>query len=447
VQPHDLDDIQGNVLAGFNKRRQEFILLRFPDDAAAARAWLAALVPDVATTAEVKRFNDLFKANRGRGPAHVPVAGTWLNVAFTYSGLERLGASPDDLAALPDEFREGMRARHEQLGDLDGSHPDRWPEELRGDFDALLILAGDVDVSVDVLRTQMRLRWDEYGLTQVFRQPGQALAAPPPGRDHFDFRDGISQPRVALPGDEPVGDEIAAGEFVLGHAGEDPDAAPADDGAGRAWRNGSFVVFRRLRQEVPGFAAFVRDTAGTEEMEPDLLRAKLLGRHPHGDPLLGPPPAGGDLNSFDFAADPEGEHVPRAAHIRGTNPRDAASRQVRIIRRGIPYGSAGDATAAAGRYRFAAARAEAAGERGLVFVCYQRSIAGQFERLQQQANDPDWPHPGDGIDPIASQHSGGFLRIPGSRSGNVPLGHTWVLTTGGGYFLSPSLTKLRELSA
>jgi hypothetical protein len=56
-----LDQIQGNILAGFNKDHQAFVFLSF-GGAKAARRWLSGLADQVATTAEVKAFNELFKA-------------------------------------------------------------------------------------------------------------------------------------------------------------------------------------------------------------------------------------------------------------------------------------------------------------------------------------------------------------------------------------------------
>ena len=46
----DVTNIQGNILAGFNKDYQTLVLLRITDPVA-ARAWLKRLVPYVATTA------------------------------------------------------------------------------------------------------------------------------------------------------------------------------------------------------------------------------------------------------------------------------------------------------------------------------------------------------------------------------------------------------------
>jgi hypothetical protein len=74
-------------------------------------------------------------------------------------------------------------------------------------------------------------------------------------------------------------------------------------------------------------------------------------------------------------------------------------------------------------------------DRGLCFVCYQRSIRDQFELIQRGwVNDEAVPEDGDGMDPVASQASPRrTIRIPGAKTDPVRLYRQWV-TTGGEYF-------------
>ena len=60
-----LDDIQGNVLGGFNKDYQTLIYVKL-GDVASFRSWLKAEVGNIATAREVVVFNRLFKAVRQR---------------------------------------------------------------------------------------------------------------------------------------------------------------------------------------------------------------------------------------------------------------------------------------------------------------------------------------------------------------------------------------------
>ena len=178
---------------------------------------------------------------------------------------------------------------------------------------------------------------------------------------------------------------MPAGEFILGYPDSDgnvsgqpvqkpqPQPPPYDPTPTPplaqplpAWaRNGSFVVYRRLRQDVAAFRQAMTDQAGPAGITPEQLGAKITGRWPSGAPLARVPgepkhldPTASDpsityfavledqrINNFDYRQDPDGTAVPRAAHIRKSNPRadqlpdgDKSSRH-RMLRRGITYGS------------------------------------------------------------------------------------------------------------
>src|SRR4051794_28509564 len=101
----DLDQIQGNII-GFLKDHQYFLFLRFPNGrTSAVEQWLRALVPQVSTGAQVLDFNTCFKKLKDQPYERARLKATWLNIAFTYAGLEVLGT--DGLAEFPCDFREG----------------------------------------------------------------------------------------------------------------------------------------------------------------------------------------------------------------------------------------------------------------------------------------------------------------------------------------------------
>jgi len=472
----NLEEVQGNVV-GFNKDYASHLFLSLPDDPARARAWLGGLVGEVATAEEVKQFNDLFRAMRKRrGGREGTMEAVWMNLAFTHDGLERLGVDDSELRRFPEEFREGMRSRSETIGDVGDSHPDRWPNELGSrTIHALLIVAADSveDLNREVLHFVRDAA--AHGVSLVFQQDGMTRPDAP-GHEHFGYRDGISQPGVrgltasSYPAGsddrDPPQDVVAAGEFVLGYprerpwdGGEDP-LSPEPE-----WtRNGSYLVFRRLRQDVKGFRDFVAAEAAEQNMSPDLFGAKLFGRYRSGAPLLGAGNAALDpgttdpaaldkdrINAFGYAADPQGREVPRAAHIRKTYPRDqpASSKELaerpRILRRGIPFGqSFRDGHPPHSPF---GADPPFPDDRGLCFVSYQRSIRDQFERIQcTWVNQEAVPEAGDGVDPIASQAAGQrWIRILGAGTDPLPL-PSWVTTTGGEYFFSPSISTLAWLA-
>jgi Dyp-type peroxidase family len=259
-------------------------------------------------------------------------------------------------------------------------------------------------------------------------------------------------------------------------------ASPADfqnpgpvSQSGPGWtRDGSYLVWRRLRQDVPGFRAFVAATATEQGQSTDLIGAKLVGRYASGAPLErtkeqagGFDPAAADpsiadptileeahINFFEYGEDADGRLVPRAGHIRKAYPRDEATpkggevdtQKHRILRRGIAFGlpfrsaARGDGPRT-GNPRFP-------DDRGLLFLCYQQSIAQQFEVVQRfWVNRPDFPEAGDGHDPIIAQADATrTFTLPGGRPDHLELMQRWVITTGGEYFLQPSISALDHLA-
>ena len=61
-----------------------------------------------------------------------PLADTWASVALTFQGLKALGVPPPTLDSFSWEFRQGMAARADELGDIGESAPQNWEEPLGG---------------------------------------------------------------------------------------------------------------------------------------------------------------------------------------------------------------------------------------------------------------------------------------------------------------------------
>jgi len=475
----NLADIQGNVLAGFNKDHQAFVAVVFPKPVP-ARRWLAAIRPQVATAAEVGAFNTAFRAVAARtgSEAATPTA-TWLNVAFTSVGMRYLGISSTDLGLFPQDFLGGMASRAAHLGDVGPNAPSLWPLPFRTRVHALVLLAADRSTDLDAAIAAQRTLATQQGVTVAWVQRGDSRVDKP-GHEHFGFRDGLSQPAVrgfTTPSDptrpdvgQPGQDMIWPGEFVIGQptqagVGQPITAAGPPSVGGPAWTtNGSYLVFRRLTQDVAGFRESVAQMAATQGISTDLMGAKLVGRYRSGaaleqsgnqatdpgiaDPSLVDP---SKVNDFEFAAD-NGSVVPLAAHIRKTYPRDAPTRdggeadtqRHRIIRRGIPFGTplpdsvpSTDPTA----------RPPYPNDRGLLFLCYQSSIARQFEFIQNRwVNNPNFPSADAGHDPVISQVDGTrTFTMPGGRPDHIALMQRFVTTTGGDYFFCPSISALGVL--
>ena len=206
------------------------------------------------------------------------------------------------------------------------------------------------------------------GLELAHAQPAALLGQQ---REHFGFTDGFSQPAIEGVAREDVRGQgipykrapwwplsrtrwraVKPGEFVLGY--EDEDRGPAPAPPAPFDRNASYMVWRKLHQDVGGFRAQLAEQARRLELDEELVAAKLVGRWRDGSPLVlrpdGPDPALGNdkrrANDFRYGDDPLGLRCPRGAHVRRANPRDALgwegrlTARHRILRRGMPYGPA-----------------------------------------------------------------------------------------------------------
>ncbi len=497
-----LGNIQGNIMGGFNKDFQEFLFLQFTD-AASARTWLASIIDDVTTSSEVIAFNKLFKevTDRRHGREGT-VKATWMNIALTFPGLQALGVAAAELNSFPDDFKQGMKARHNvpifgglSLGDVDGSDPTNWIEPFKSSsVHAVMLIASDSldDLNDEIVRQTQNLN---QGVHLVFTQAGRTRSGNQRGHEHFGFKDGISQPGILdvdQPDDpksnpnqgHPGQDLLQPGEFVLGYRKQPGTPGSNHDvpDPGPSWiKDGSYLVFRRLRQNVKGFRDFIASQANAEGINPSVMGAKLVGRYESGaplertkdelanldptvkDPSLANPGLLDDkhINNFEYASDPDGKLVPRAAHIRKVYPRneltpggqfDPAKSEPdtqtrRLLRRGIPYGESLQENAPAESPEGVAA------DRGLLFLAYQHSIANQFEFVQSVwVNNPGFPGEKDkpttdGQDPIMAQKDATrTFSLPGGRQDHITLMQRWVITTGGDYFLQPSIDGLRHLA-
>src|SRR5450759_2996023 len=99
------EDIQGDILAGLPKRRERLLFFRVEDPAA-----FTAFLKDLQLTSlqECLAQRDLIKQRKAAGvPTLVPTPG--LNVAFTHTGLQKLGV--DGLAGTQALRRSGTAWR------------------------------------------------------------------------------------------------------------------------------------------------------------------------------------------------------------------------------------------------------------------------------------------------------------------------------------------------
>jgi len=259
--------------------------------------------------------------------------------------------------------------------------------------------------------------------SDIHREPVGLLTHPVSdivyAREHFGFADGFSQPAIrgnagptqrngmGTPWILGRWRNVRPGEFVLGYRGEDGvlPKAPAEPFA----RSGSFMVLRKMQQNVARFHDYLREKAEAEvdeagtgtngraeavQLEALSLGARIVGRWQDGRSLVVSHDPDSekvdhrerafthDINKFRYSQDSDGYGCPLGAHVRRANPRDDLGRAFkwhgkltkrhRIIRRGMPYPDLSED---------AQADETSGDDRGLMFVCYQASIERQFELI------------------------------------------------------------------
>src|SRR4051812_7104062 len=379
---------------------------------------------------------------------------TSVTVAFTYHGLEALGVPQESLDSFLPEFRQGMAARAEALGDVDESSPEHWEQPL-GTSDvhvAIAVLSSD-HVQLGLLAERARVAHAELpGIELLWRQDCYQLDT---GRTSFGFKDGIGQPAVEGSGRAPTDPRerpLKAGEIILGYPDETGELPPmpTPDVLGR---NGTYVVFRKLHTRVAAYRSYLRDRAATRAEE-NLLGAKMVGRWQSGAPLAvtpdgDDPELGSDPrrnNDFGFADDPRGFKCPVGAHARRANPRDGLDhegsvdvRLHRMIRRGTSYGP-----------MLPEGVLEDDGiDRGIMFVFAGAHLKRQFEFVKTQwLNDGIFIGAPLGPDPLVEPpHEPPAFPTPHRpirrRLQALP---PFVVTRGGEYCFAPSLSALRWLA-
>ena len=443
----NLSDIQGNILRAYRHPCAVYLFFRFAS-AAVGEQWLSHLLEVGITSSKT------WEKDSNTGFPQKP--SVTINCALTFTGLKSVGVAPHRLALLPTAFREGMYSRSELLGDVGMGAHDQWEHQLHDASIHIMVMVnaenqGARKMCVDALRQKAT----SIGVIEV----ASAIFADalPEQREHFGFHDGIGQPSIegglvnepgmGVPASGDTWRPLKPGEFLLGYTPE-REAPPLPPTLVDLCFNGTYVVFRKLKQDVAAFRTFVREASliafGSDSQDAqERLAANLVGRWRSGAPLaLFPEQDPGIANNdFRYRSDPLGERCPIGAHIRRTNPRDALGNDThvpfhRILRRGLTYGPPFDE--------------EPDADRGLVFLAINADIEAQFEFVQEQ-----WINKGefaglstDERDPIAGANADGQFTLPSATSSPFIFGLTQFVTTrGGGYFLMPGIRALELLAS
>ncbi len=525
------DNIQGNVFPGFNKPNQCFIGLVI-DDPAKAKEWLASIAPEVSSVAKVladrKRYREL-RGKLGRRPTAEEHTATHMGIGFSYRGLSRLTADAQSFES--DAFRLGLAERSPLLGDptdpANEGSPENWVVGGPGDpLDILVVTASDSPRERSQLAQRLMKTASGSGLRVVYHEDGGVLPGELHGHEHFGFHDNVSQPgvrglvsedppepitpRTVDPGVVPQsllygypGQYLVwPGEMVFGYPAQTQDPLfPGDPKTIMpGWsKDGSYLVFRRYRQDVALFWDVMEEEARRLRLRPGFdwvdrvsLASRLVGRWPSGAPVPRVPGqddaslGDNDLanNHFNYAsdtcpmklrsgfedrfpnakADPIGLTCPMASHIRSVNTRDSsndvggtlASFTRRIMRRGVPFGPPLLDGAIQGD-RVPLKKVDPVdGNRGLLFLGFLTSIEDQFEFLRNRWMSnrfaPRSPSGDDvfiGLNGNFGQHRVRKMVLFGSglQQEELATAAPWVVPTGGAYLFAPSIEALKQVLA
>jgi len=546
----DLNDIQGNIPRAYGRFSFPFARYFFFNiaDGAEGRKFVDKVRKEVTTAA--------------RWPENAIKPQCTVNIGFTFLGLYSLEIPSRTLQQMPDVFVDGMKERAFVLGDRDvtktaaddagwdkhwdpiwqdnrarGWHnasnvhiwislnaqlktpgTDTPVDELEEKTEWLRNLCAGSNGGVSILAKNGKNGDQEYqAASAVFADHG-GLKIPTP-KEHFGFTDGIGDPvfegqfppeveNVAVIGrgkrmnPEDSWQPIATGEFILGHPDESQELPPTSVPP-EFMRNGTYMAYRKLHENVGTFDEVLKEEANTfaaemgvpmEEAEAT-LRAKMCGRWSDGVPLSVVPIYAewvqfGKNNGFDdrdplkafqnrrrylnspaaadfrYADDMAGQKCPVGAHMRRVNTRDyldpenkagidpatgeqyknatassVLNKRRRILRRGLPYGPSNldDKTDDT--------------EQGVAMMLMGASLFRQFEFVQQQwiQYGLDF-HAGNNTCPLLGNHDHHRRHTIASdpKSGKPPYVmnklKTFVECRGGDYFFIPSMTAIRMIS-
>lgn len=200
-----------------------------------------------------------------------------------------------------------------------------------------------------------------------------------------------------------------------------------------AWAtNGSYLVYRRLRQDMPAFQRFIKH--GVKQLrnqgvtvDPERFGAMCVGRWKSGVPISRAPLA----DDPAMAAD-ENVNATQSFFF------DSDTQPIRFT-----YGPAWKP------------RERKGVDRGLLFLCYQRSIAEQFEFVWRVwSNKAGTPRAGAGIDPIIGQNGDHppkeravHFAIDDATKATVTIPERFITSTGGAYLFVPSIDAMTNTLA
>ena len=488
-------DMQGLIARGYDSLNAAcFIFLKITD-AVQAKAYFNNLILNYITSAEKKTWINPTPKGDPQNAVHI---------AFTSSGLKELGLNVNTFSR---EFVEGMNTQQRSalLGDTENNNPKNWDwgNKEKEVHCVLMLYARNNTALADLEKNVFTPK--SPGVQLIKRVETFEYNDKDEDKEHFGFRDGLSQPVIRGFSKSSTADDhllVKPGEFILGYINEYDNYSPSpyverdaksvdlpympDDknkNKKDLGKNGTYIVFRQIEQHVEKFWKFLyhnsKETAAGKTEKAIKLAAKMVGRWPEGQPLATCPDAAGMqadlLNEFNyFDPDKDGVRCPFGAHIRRTNPRDQVhtgrtqedsvqmSQRHRMVRRGRIYGAPLDKKRNIENMirevkdknleeKTKDGKTEIV--RGLHFICMVSDIGRQFEFIQNVwANTSTFGDLCNEVDPMISPRPTKDQpkchefttpqQIIRNRYKQVPMFTTVV---GGAYFFMPGIEALKYI--
>ena len=455
-------NLQSNILKSHSRDHARLLFINFSTSKAGVSSWVNNFISQtrfVISAMDQKIDSAQHALNRAadNGIKSKTVANFYLT-ASGYKHIERnvreftdIGFDENDdndeeendgVTAGNNDFIRGMKSKKVNTN-LNDPDPNEWEQEYNKDIHAMILLADDdaptLDIEMGLIKTSLAgiavIIKEEIGnnIVDIFGGKKRNI-------EHFGYADGISQPTyfTGVPLTSPF--ELQPLNILLV---KDPFIDNAD------YNYGSFLVFRKLEQDVEGFNNKVSELSAKLNLnanqqgkmtKEDYAGALAVGRFRDGTPLIKsdiPLDQAPAFNDFKYENTDRGAHkCPFHAHIRKTNPRGQGVlvSERYITRRGIPYG-----------------QQNTNDKKGLLFMCFQSNLKRQFNFLQKAwANAPGFPplRSKPGIDALIGQGHDGGQSWPVEYGSNDEVNFDFsgfIKMKGGEYFFAPSIGFLKNI--
>lgn len=404
--------LQSNIVKPHGRKYTGLVLFRL-HYSEGLRSHLAAFAAEFVTSAATQRLQAACRfdnPNTVSGNLFLSIFG-YRELKFSNAQLESAFRRDFDR----DWFLDGMASKSSHLED----DLTNLESHYRGDPPhAMLHLATDDRCGLDEMMALAQKRIQSFGQvittergTMLKNEAGEAI-------EPFGFRDGIAMPSVLGSISHPANTLLHPDRLA-----QDPNAL------------GTFVVYRKLSQDVAGFDAAVQQLAKQSNVPVSYAEAMLMGRFKDGTPLSNSPVPDPALKSAepDFANDLHGLKCPFHAHIRRVNPRTSIEidrMTIPLFRRSSPYSSDCDA--------------------GLLFIAMQGNIEVAFGTIMKLwVNDPNFLAHNNGTDtligsPTSLQDWPGAA-LPQGVNTQYDVGRH-VHYKGGEFFFAPSISFFHLLA-